>query len=195
MAQHAMTATGPLSPEGLPLYGLVAEFETPEQLIEAARQAHNAGYRKMDAFTPFPVEGLGEALGHRDIWVPLMMLVAGLGGAALGFIFLVFCVTWDYPLNVGGKPPLSWPMFIPITFEIGVLLASLTGVAGMIVINGLPRPHHPLFDAPNFDRASADRFFLCIESSDRIFDLQATRLFLERLSPASVAEAEVKDRL
>jgi len=185
--EAALVAAGAKGPK---LHGLLAEFDDTEPLIAAAKAAHDAGYRKMDAYSPFPVEGLSEALGQRDMLVPILMMLAGLGGAVLGVAFLTFTTTIDYPMNVGGKPPVPWPQFIPITFEITVLLAALTGVAGMIAINGLPRPHHPLFARPEFSRATADRFFLCIEATDPRFDRETTRLFLERLHPAGVTEVE-----
>jgi hypothetical protein len=174
------------------LYGIIAEFEHAEDVVVAARRAYEAGYRRMDAYTPFPVEGLSEALGFRDHHVPLIMLAAGIIGCAGGFAFLHYCTTISYPLNIGGRPPLSWPYFIPITFECTVLLAALAGVFGMFLINGLPQPYHPVFDAQDFELATSSRFFLCIEHTDPQFDRAATRGFMESLGATKVSEVELR---
>jgi hypothetical protein len=173
------------------LYGLMAEFHEPSRIVAAARRAHAEGYRKMDAYTPFPMEELSEALGqHSRGPLPLLVLLGGLFGAAAGFGLQYWASTIAYPLNVGGRPLNSWPSFIPVTFETTVLFASLTAVLAMLALNGLPRPHHPVFNAPNFALASQERFFLCIESDDPRFDEQETRRFLESLRPTEVAEVE-----
>jgi hypothetical protein len=174
------------------LHGVMAEFETPEALIDAAKAAHSAGYRKMDAYTPFPVEGLSDALGHRDLLVPLIMLTCGLLGGLGGFLFLSWVSAVDYPLNVGGRPALSWPSFVPITFEFTVLSAALSGVFGMFIVNGLPEPYHPVFDVPGFDRASSSTFFLCIEATDPKFDRDTARRLLEAQPGARVTDAIIK---
>jgi len=173
-------------------YGLVAEFASPEDVVAAARLAKEAGYRRMDAYTPFPVEGLSEALGHRDKLVPMIMLAGGLAGGIGGFGFLTWTTTVDYTLNIGGRPLLAWPSFIPITFELTVLLSALAGIVGMFALNGLPEPYHPLFEAKNFDRASSDRFFLAIEARDPHYDSAETRAFLENLDPLGVEELVVE---
>jgi hypothetical protein len=173
------------------LFGLMAEFHEPSRIVAAARSAHEAGYRKMDAYTPFPMEELAESLGHHSRGpLPLLVLLGGLAGAAGGFGLQYWASVIAYPLNVGGRPLNSWPAFIPVTFETTVLLAALTAVFGMLALNGLPRPHHPVFNAPNFALASQERFFLCIESDDPKFDETATRRFLESLRPAQVSEVE-----
>jgi hypothetical protein len=174
------------------LHGTVVEFDDAHALIEAARRAHAAGYRRIDAYTPFPVEGLSEALGQRDMYVPWIMLAGGLIGGVGGFLFLTFCTAIDYPLNIGGRPLMAWPSFIPITFELTVLLAALSGIGGMIALNGLPQPYHPLFDAPNFQRATSDRFFLAVDASDPKFDREEVRQFLEGLGGLQVSEVELR---
>jgi hypothetical protein len=174
------------------LYGLIAEYGEASEVMAASRQAHRLGYRQMDAYTPFPVEGLADALGFRDHLVPWIMFWAGLLGCVGGFLFMRWAMVIDYPLNIGGKPPQSWPMWIPITFECTVLAAALAGVFGMCIVNKLPQPYHPVFDAPNFDEASSSRFFLCIEARDPRFDPQETRRFLESTHAARVSEVELR---
>src|SRR5687767_11854481 len=132
------------------VYGLIAEFEHAPDVVSASRRAREAGYRRMDAYSPFPVEGLSEALGFRDHWVPWIMLIGGAIGGLGGFGFLTWTSVLDYPLNVGGRPLFGWPSWVPITFECTVLLSALAGIVGMFGLNGLPRPYHPVFDAPNF---------------------------------------------
>jgi hypothetical protein len=170
------------------LYGLMAEFDEPEPLIEAARLARKAGFRHMDAYTPMPVEGLAEAIGFKNNWVARFVFAAGLTGACGGFGLCWWMTVIAYPHIVDGRPLNSWPAYIPITFECMVLLACLTAVIGMLALNGLPQPYHPVFNVPEFARASRDRFFLCIEASDPNFDPQSTREFLERLNPREVME-------
>ena len=173
------------------LHGLMAEFEEPEQLIAAAQRAYAAGYRKMDAYSPMPVEGLAEAIGFTRNWVSLVVLIGGLCGCIGGFTLLWWIAVIAYPHNVGGRPFNSWPAFIPITFECTVLLAALSSVIGMLAMNKLPMPYHPVFNVHSFsERASVDRFFLCIEAADPKFDRAQTRSFLEGLSPEEVAEVE-----
>lgn len=174
------------------VYGLIAEFEDAHEIVHAANEVYEEGYRKMDAYTPLPVEGLPESLGFKDMYVPSMMLVAGIGGGLLAFFGLYFLLRYDYPMNIGGRPGFPWPMYLPITFELTVLLSALTGIFGMFAINGLPQPYHPVFDAPNFDRATSDRFFLCIEAKDPQFDLEETRRFLEGLGATHVSEVELR---
>ena len=169
------------------LFGYAAEFETPEALITAARLAREAGYTKMDAFSPMPVEGLSEAIGYRNKQMPFLMLMGGLTGGSLGMFGQWYASAQSYPLNVGGRPYFSWPMFIVPTFEMTILFAALTGVFGMIILNGLPQPYHSIFNTPGFDRASSDRFFLAIESRDPKFDGESTRQFMEGLSAVRVS--------
>lgn len=174
------------------LYGIIAEFEHAGDVVAASRRAYQAGYRRMDAYTPFPVDGLSEALGFRDIWVPLIMLIGGICGASLGFGLLYYALVISYPLNIGGRALYGWPHYMPITFELTVLTTAIFGVVGMLMLNGLPQPYHPVFDAPEFELATSSRFFLCIEARDPRFDRTATRGFMETLGAAKVAEVELK---
>jgi hypothetical protein len=169
------------------VYGLAAEFESHVQLRRAAEEAFAHGYRKMDGYTPFPVEGLAEALGKKTR-IPLLVFCAGLAGGCSAYFMQWFANVVSYPINVGGRPLHSWPAFIPITFELTVLGASLTAFFFSLGLNGLPQPYHPMFNLPEFERASQDRFFLCIEADDTLFDERATRAFLESLEPLMVAE-------
>lgn len=171
-----------------PIYGVMAEFDDPDALLAAARRAREAGYRRMDAYTPFPVEGLAAALGHRGARLPFVVLGGGILGGLIGFGMQWYSAVIDYPLNVGGRPLNSWPAFVPITFEMVILVASLAAVLGMLALNGLPEPYHPVFNVPSFELATRSHFFLCIESSDPRFDREETRRFLESLGPRSVSE-------
>src|SRR5580700_8720214 len=172
------------------VYGLMAEFAEPEPLLEAARRAHAEGYRDMDAYAPMPVEGLAEAIGFKSNWVQRLVFTAGLLGATGGFTLCYWMTVIAYPHIVAGRPLNSWPAYIPITFESMVLLACLTAVIGMLMLNGLPQPYHPVFNVPRFEHASRDKFFLCIEATDPKFDRQATREFLEQLEPEGVMDVE-----
>jgi hypothetical protein len=169
------------------IYGLMAEFEDPTSLVTATEQAHRAGYRCMDAYSPFPIEELHEALGSRHTRLPLIVLIGGLVGCIGGYGLQYWVAVMAYPLNIGGKPFHSWPAFIPVTFECTILAAALSCVLGMLALNGLPQPYHPVFSLPRFALASRNRFFLCIESKDPKFDLEATRRFLETLNPREVS--------
>lgn len=171
-------------------YGLLAEFEAPEDLVSAAERAYADGYRHMDAHTPFPVHGLADAIGFHTNRVPLLVLIGGILGAGVGFFSQYWASVIDYPINVGGRPLNSWPAFIPITFEVTILVAALTAVLGMLALNGLPQPYHPVFNAPRFALATRDRFFLCIEAADPRFDPVATRAFLEGLGAKEVTDVE-----
>lgn len=164
-------------------YGLMVEFETAQEVLHATTRAYQTGYRDMDAYTPYPVEGLSSALGLRRSRIPSIVLIAGLVGGGVGFYMQYWTMAVDYPFNVGGRPHNSWPVFIPIAFEVMVLIAALSAFFGMIFLNGLPRPHHPVFHEPRFARASQDRFFLCIEATDPRFERQATEDFLASLHP------------
>jgi hypothetical protein len=170
------------------LYGLMAEFDQPEPLLEAAHRARAAGYRDMDAYTPMPVEGLAEAIGFRTTAVQRAVFAAGVLGATGGFMLCWWISVVAYPHNVAGRPLNSWPAYVPITFESMVLIACLTAVVGMLALNGLPQPYHPVFNVERFEHASRDRFFLCIEATDPKFDPHDTRLFLEQLNPQGVSE-------
>ncbi|HZS08774.1 MAG TPA: DUF3341 domain-containing protein [Blastocatellia bacterium] len=172
------------------LYGLIAEFDDPAALVAAARRAVEEGYRRLDAYTPYPIEELTEALRLRRSRLPLVVLLGGIAGGIGGYALLYWTSVIDYPLNVGGRPLHSWPAFIPITFETTVLIAALSAVLGLFALSGLPMPHHPVFNAPNFALASRDRFFLCIEATDPKFDYEATRDFLNRQKPREVTDVE-----
>jgi hypothetical protein len=172
------------------LYGLMAEFASPADLVEAAERARAAGYRRMDAFTPFPMERLSEALGHRASRVPMLVLVGGIIGALAGYGLQYWISAVTYPLNVGGRPYNSWPAFIPVTFELTILIAGIFAVFGMLALNGLPTPYHPVFNVERFALASRDRYFLCIEAKDPKFDEAATRAFLAGLRPSGVFDVE-----
>jgi hypothetical protein len=172
----------------LPLYGIMAEFEHPHQVVDAAKRAHEAGYRRMDAYSPLPIHGLSEAIGFHQTKLGWIVLGGGLTGCFAGFALQYWASVINYPINIGGKPLNSWPAFIPITFECTVLFAALSAVFGMLALNGLPRPHHPLFNVDRFDHATQDRSFLCIEARDEKFDRGETRKFLESLGPHEVTE-------
>jgi hypothetical protein len=171
--------------------GVMAQFQTPEHLLAAANRAYAAGYRNMDAYSPMPIEGLAEAVGFRRNWVSTIVLFCGLCGGAGGFGLLYWISVIAYPHNVAGRPFDSWPAYIPITFECTVLLAALSAVIGMLALNKLPMPYHPVFNVESFaKRASVDRFFLCIEATDPKFEIAKTKAFLEQLNPEEVAEVE-----
>jgi hypothetical protein len=172
------------------LHGLMAEFDHHETLVRATRQAYDHGYRQMDAYSPFPVEGLPEALGSHRTRVPWIMLLGGLTGAAGGYLLQYWTSVIDLPLNIGGRPHHSWPMFVIVTFELMVLTSAVFGVIGTLFLNKLPQPYHPVFNVPQFSRASTDRFFLCIEAADKKFDPGVTREFLQSLQALAIFEVE-----
>ena len=169
------------------VYGLIAEFDEPNALVAATRRAYRDGYRRMDAYSPFPIEELHEALHVHHTRLPLIVLIGGLVGGLGGYLLQYWVAAVAYPVNVGGKPFHSWPAFIPVTFECTILVAALSAVLGMLALNGLPMPYHPVFNVSRFALASRNRFFLCIEARDRKFDLEATRRFLETLNPREVS--------
>lgn len=172
------------------LWGLLAEYDNPADLVAAARSAYAAGYRELDAYSPMPIHGLAEAIGFRRTRLPLLVLAGGLVGCFAAFFMLWYVETHVYPLNVGGRPLNSWPSFIPITFEVTILFAAITAVLGMLALNGLPTPYHPVFNVRRFALASRHRFFLSIEASDPLFDLEATRRFLQATHAREVSEVE-----
>jgi len=172
------------------LYGLMAEFDDAQSLTDAVTKTYAAGYRKTDAYSPFPIEHVWEALGVHDRPVSFFVLCGGLLGMLGGFGLCYWVSTMAYPLNVGGRPYNSWPSFIPVTFELTILLASFAAVISMIALNGLPLPYHPVFNVPSFLRASQDKFFLAIEASDPKFDRQQTFEFLKSLGPREINEVE-----
>jgi hypothetical protein len=167
-------------------YGLMAEFDDAEALLRATRSAYQAGYRRMDAYSPLPVEGLAEALGTRRTWVPLVVLLGGLSGCLGGFCLQYWIAVMDYPINVGGRPLNSWPSFIPVTFELTILAAAFSAVIGLLALCKLPWPSHPVFNVPQFEQATQTRFFLCIEAQDPRFAPEETREFLAGLGPREV---------
>jgi len=170
------------------IFGLMAEFDSVDTVIAAAQRVHGAGYRKIDAYSPFPLEELSEAIGFEKNGVALVCLVGGLLGGLAAYILQWWINTIAYPVNIGGRPFHSWPSFIIVTFEMTILFSGLSAVFGMIALNGLPMPYHPVFNVPQFDAASRDKFFIVIFSSDKKYDPVGTRQFLESLSPLSVAE-------
>lgn len=172
------------------MYGLMAEFEDPTSLVEATHKAYEEGYRKMDAYSPFPIEELSEAVGFHHTHLPLIVLIGGIIGCVGGFLMQYYISVIDYPINVGGRPFYSWPSFIPVTFETTILVAALSAVFGMLALNGLPEPYHPVFNVQRFALATRNRFFLCIEATDPKFDPEMTRRFLERLHAREVSEVE-----
>lgn len=174
-----------------PVHGLIAEFDDPDTLIAAAHRTREAGYKRLDAYSPFPVHGLAEAIGFDDWRIPWFVFLGGLTGCLLGFGGLYYSNVVDYPWNVGGRPLNSWPSFIPITFECTVLFAGLTAFLSQFVLNGLPKPHASIFNAKNFARASQDRFFLSVEADDRLYRPIETSEFLRRL-PGVLDVSEVE---
>jgi hypothetical protein len=172
------------------LYGLLAEFASPQELLVAAERTREEGYRAIDAYTPFPIEAISEALGHHGSPLPKIVFVGGVIGLVSGFALQFWTSAIDYPLNIGGRPLNSWPSFIPITFETTILVAGLSTVLGMFFLNKLPMPYHPVFNVPRFALASRDRYFLSIQATDPKFDLEATRTFLESLHASEVFEVE-----
>ncbi len=171
-------------------YGLMAEFDDPTAVVAAAEKVYEAGYRRIDAFSPYPIEALSEAVGVHSTKMPLIVLIGGILGGLGGYLMQYYVHVIDYPLNVGGKPFHSWPSFIPVTFELTILGAAVGAVFGMLALNGLPEPYHPVFNAPNFALASRDRFFLLIESLDPKFDHDETANFLKSLGPREVTDVE-----
>jgi hypothetical protein len=171
-----------------PIFGVIGQFDDPGALIGAVRSVREAGYTRIDAYTPYPVHGLDDELGVRGTKLPMIVLIAGIVGAFTGFGMQYFAMAVHLPLNIGGKPLNSWPAFIPITFEVTILFAALAAVIGMLALNRLPQPYHPVFHAKNFERASVDQFFLCIESDDPRFDQVEARNLL-----ASTGAVEVSD--
>jgi hypothetical protein len=174
-----------------PLYGVMAEFENPTDLVAAARRVYAAGYRRINGYSPYPIEELSEAIGFTHTSLPLIVFIGGLVGAVGGFFMQYWMEVIDYPLNVGGKPFNSWPAFIPITFEMTVLCAAFAAVLGMLVLNKLPQPYHPVFNVPNFAMATRDRFFLAVEANDPKFDHAEVVVLLKSLGALEVNDVEV----
>jgi hypothetical protein len=169
-------------------FGLLAEFVEPDELVAAAARVYEEGYRDFEAYSPMPVEGLPAAVGFPRSRLPLIVLIGGIVGCITGYAMQYYLMVVNYPVNIGGRPLNSWPQWVPVIFELTVLFAALSAVLGMLAMNGLPRPHHPLFAVPQFGRASQDRFFLCIRRTDRLFHERTTREFLERLGAKEVTD-------
>jgi len=174
-----------------PLYGVMAEFESPSDLVAAARRVYAAGYRRINGYSPYPIEELSEAIGFTHTSLPLIVLIGGILGGLGGFFMQYWIEVINYPLNVGGKPYNSWPAFIPITFETTVLCAAFAAVLGMLVLNKLPQPYHPVFNVPNFALATRDRFFLAIEANDPKFKHDEVVALLKSLDALEVNDVEV----
>jgi len=170
------------------IYGVMAEFDSPSQLVSAARAARAKGYRKLDAYSPFPIEELTDALHLHKNKLPLIVLAGGVIGGLTGFFLQYWIAVVYFPINIAGRPLNSWPSFIIITFELTILFASLSAVLGMMALCGLPMPYHPVFNVPRFSAASRNRFFLCIESADPLFDRAQASQFLGTLEPTEVSE-------
>ena len=181
-------AAATVQPPGI--YGLMAEFDDPNGLVSAAKRTYAAGYRQIDTFSPYPIEEAWEAIGQHDRRLSLIVLAGGLVGLLSGIGLQEWVHNIAYPINIAGKPLNSWPMFVPVTFELTILFAALSGVIGMILLNGLPMPYHPVFNVPRFERASRDKFFLLVEATDPKFDRQQTLDFLKGLNASEVNEVE-----
>ena len=174
------------------IYGLLAEFNTPGELVRATEAAHAEGYRRMECYTPYPVEEAADALHFHKNRVPLVTLIGGLMGVTTAFLMETWINVWSYPLNIAGRPLFSWPAFIIPAYEWTILFSGLAAAFGMLALNGLPQLYHPVFNAPNFrSGATTDKFFLCLEAADPRFAIIETRRFLEQFAPASVVEVEL----
>jgi len=178
------------APAPEPVYGLLAEFDTPSALVAAAKRTYAEGYRRIDTFSPFPVEEAWEAIGHHDRRLSAIVLGGGLLGLLTGIGLQEWVHQLAYPANIGGKPLNSWPQFVPVVFELTILFAALAAVLGMIMLNGLPMPYHPVFNVPRFEHATRDKFFLLIESTDPRFDRRGTLEFLKGLDASQINEVE-----
>src|SRR3954451_7062740 len=183
-----MTATA--HSHGHAIYGVMAEFPSAEALIEASQKVHGAGFKHVDAYTPYPIEEVAHALGHHRSKLPLIVLIGGLCGMLGGYLLPYWASVIEYPLNIGGRPFHSWPAFIVPTFECTILAAALSAVLGMFALNGLPHPYHPVFNVPRFALASRDRYFLVVEARDPKFDRAGTERFLTGLKASEVFEVE-----
>lgn len=169
-------------------WGLMAEFGTADALLDAAKRVRAAGYRRLEAYSPFPIDGLAEELGYERSPVPFWTFLGGLFGGMAGYFMQWYSAVVDYPVNIAGRPIHSWPMFVPVSFEMAVLGGAFAAVITFLVASGLPRLRHPLFASPDFDLATRNRFFLCVRREDPAFDAQHTRRLLESLQPLKCVE-------
>ncbi len=188
---HLPVSGSPRHPVSPSLYGVMAEFDNPSDLVAAARRTYEAGYRRINGYSPYPIEELWEAIGFHRTGLPVIVLIGGIIGALGGFFMQYYLSVFDYPLNVGGKPFNSWPAFIPITFECTILGAAFAAVFGMLALNKLPQPYHPVFNAPNFALATRDHFFLVIEANDPRYNHDEVLNFMKSLEPKEVTDVEV----
>jgi hypothetical protein len=188
--QEELTLEAGIAKKEEEIYGLMAEFDNPNAVVAAARRTYEAGYRRINAYSPFPIEELSEAIGYHRDYVALCVLICGILGAVGGFMLQYWTAAFDYPINVGGRPLLSIPAFIPITFECTILMAAFGAFIGNLAMNWLPQPYHPVFNVPSFLRASQDRFFICVKSDDPKFRLDETRAFLASLGAREVTDVE-----
>jgi Protein of unknown function (DUF3341) len=179
------------SNSGSDVYGLMAEFDSAQELLDAAHKTHRAGYEKMEAYSPYPVEGLAEAIGFHKNRVALVVLIGGLIGGLSAYALQYWVAVITYPTNIGGRPYHSWPSFIIVTFELTILFGGLSSAIGMLALNGLPMPYHPVFNIAEFAKATENKFFLVVEATDPKFDAAGTRAFLSGLSPRMIAEVPV----
>ncbi len=175
----------------VPLYGVMAEFDNPSDLVAAARRTYEAGYRRINGYSPYPIEELWEAIGFHHTRLPVIVLIGGIIGGLGGFFMQYYLAVIEYPLNVGGKPLNSWPAFIPITFEMTILCAAFAAIFGMLALNKLPQPYHPVFNAPNFALATRDHFFLVIEANDPRYRHDEVVDFMKGLGAKDVSDVEV----
>ncbi|MGI9165968.1 MAG: DUF3341 domain-containing protein [Pyrinomonadaceae bacterium] len=190
-SHHLPVSGSPRRPVSPSLYGVMAEFDNPSDLVAAARRTYEAGYRRINGYSPYPIEELWEAIGFHRTGLPVIVLIGGIIGALGGFFMQYYLSVFDYPLNVGGKPFNSWPAFIPITFECTILGAAFAAVFGMLALNKLPQPYHPVFNAPNFALATRDHFFLVIEANDPRYNHDEVLNFMKSLEPKEVTDVEV----
>jgi ActD protein len=181
------------APKGPVVHAMVAEFDSADALLAAADRARETGYTEIEAYSPFPVHGMSEATGFKCSIVPWIFFVGGFTGACTGMFLEWYISVIDLPLNIGGKPPFSIPSFFPVMYECTILFAAVSGALGMLALNGLPKPYHPIFSTPNFEKASQDRFFLAIEAIDPQYDDVKTQTFLNGLKPINVSVVEEEE--
>lgn len=171
-----------------PIYGIMAEFDNPTDLLHATEATYAAGYRKIDAYSPYPIEELSDAVGFHKTRIPLVVLCGAILGGLSGYFLQYWISAISYPLNIGGRPYQSWPAFIIVTFEMTILFGGISAVVGMLGLNGLPQPYHPVFNNPRFTSATRDRFFLCIEASDPKFEVGSVQQFMQSFNALDVTE-------